>query len=189
MLVEAILAKNATDVVVINFMVEDILSRFGCLSKIITNNAQVFKSSKFTSFCHKFNIVIGHSTAYYPQGNGLVESSNKTIVRVVPKRSTGKSPFELVYDKAAMIQLAMSVERLLQEAEEESSALTRRINPMVELHENKEQVGTKLSNYQQKMKSMFDKREKDQPLQPRDLVLRQDVQWEDKGKHGKFDPL
>ena len=36
---------------------------------------------------------------------------------------------------------------------------------------------------------MFDKKAKDIPLQPRDLVLRWDVQQEDKGKHEKFDPL
>lgn len=47
----------------------------------------------------------------------------------------------------------------------------------------------KLSNYQQKMKSLFDKKAKDRPLHPGDLVLRWDVRREDKGKHGKFDPL
>jgi len=39
------------------------------------------------------------------------------------------------------------------------------------------------------MKSLFDKKAKDRPLQRGDLVLRWDVQWEDKGKHVKFDPL
>lgn len=48
---------------------------------------------------------------------------------------------------------------------------------------------TKLSNYQQKMKSLFDNKAKDRPLQLGDLVPRWDVRWEDKGKHGKFDPL
>lgn len=67
--------------------------------------------------------------------------------------------------------------------------MTRRINQLVELQENREQVDAKLSNYQQKMKSLFDKKAKDRPLQQGDLVLRWDVRWEDKGKHGKFDPL
>jgi len=68
----------------------------------------------------------------------------------MPKQSTQKTPFEIVYGKFDVlpIQLAMLVAKLLQEAEEESSALTRRINQLVELHDNKEQVGTKLSNYQ-----------------------------------------
>jgi hypothetical protein len=28
---------------------------------------------------------LGHSTAYYPQGNGLAESSNKTLVNIIKK--------------------------------------------------------------------------------------------------------
>lgn len=183
-------------------MEENILACFGFPIKIITNNAQVFKSTKFTSFCQKLNIIIGHSTTYYPQGNNLVESSNKTVVRVLkktitenqrnwdtqlnvslwanrvtPKRSTGKSPFELVYGKTAVfqIQLAMLVAKLLQESKEEPIALTRRINELIKLHENREQVGAKLANYQRKMKSVFDKKAMDRPLQPGDLVLRWDV--------------
>jgi len=39
------------------------------------------------------------------------------------------------------------------------------------------------------MKSMFEKKVKDRPLQPGDLILWWDVWWEDKGKYGKFDPL
>jgi len=64
------------------------LSRFGCPFKIIIDNAQAFKSAKFTNFCHKFNIIVGHSTTYYPQGNGLAESSNKTVVRVLKNTIT-----------------------------------------------------------------------------------------------------
>jgi len=47
-------------------------------------------------------------------------------------------------------------------------------------------VGAKFSNYQQKMKSLFDKKAKGRPLQLGYLVLCWDVRWEDKGKHRKF---
>lgn len=86
--VEAILARYATDLVVIKFMKENILYHFGCPFKIIIGNAQVFKSAKFTNFCHKYNITIGHSTTYYPQGSGLDESSNKAMVRGLKKTIT-----------------------------------------------------------------------------------------------------
>ena len=147
----------------------------------------------------------------------MAKSSNKTVVRVLkktitenqtnrdsqlkfsvwakhvtPKRSIWKSPFELLYGNLAVvfpIQLAMLVAKLLQETEEEPNVLTRRINQLVELHENKEQVGTQLLNYQQRVKYLFDKKAKDKPLQQGDLVLKWDVRREDKGKHGKFDPL
>lgn len=49
--VEAIPARNVTDTVIINFMEENIISRFGCPSRIVTDNSQAFKSAKFVSFC------------------------------------------------------------------------------------------------------------------------------------------
>lgn len=67
--------------------------------------------------------------------------------------------------------------------------MTQRINQLVELNESRQQVGEKLFNYQLKMKSSFDKKAKDIPLHPSDLVLRWDVIREDKGKHRKFDLL
>jgi hypothetical protein len=64
--VESIPTQNATDSVVINFLEENILSRFGCPQKIVTDNAQAFKSMAMIRFCKKYNIVLGHSTTYYP---------------------------------------------------------------------------------------------------------------------------
>jgi hypothetical protein len=81
--VESILTRNATNSVVINLLEENILSRFGCPRKIVTDNAQAFKSMVMVNFCQKYNIVLGHSTAYYPQGNGLVESSNKSLITII----------------------------------------------------------------------------------------------------------
>ena len=34
-------------------------------------------------FFHKYRISLGHSIAYYPQGNGLVESSNKIFLNII----------------------------------------------------------------------------------------------------------
>jgi hypothetical protein len=64
--VEAILTRNTTDSVVINFLEENILSRFGCPRKIVIDNAQEFKSMTIVNFFQKYNIVLGHSIAYYP---------------------------------------------------------------------------------------------------------------------------
>jgi hypothetical protein len=73
-------------------------------------------------FCNDYNINLGHSTSYYPQGNGLAESSNNILTRIIkillqdnkrdwhknlihalwvdritPKISISTSPFRLVY--------------------------------------------------------------------------------------------
>ena len=83
--IEVVPVSNAIDTVIIKFLTENILSRFGCPRKLVTDNAQSFKSKKLASFCQNHNITLSHSTPYYPQGNGLAESSNKSLVRIIKK--------------------------------------------------------------------------------------------------------
>jgi hypothetical protein len=75
--IEAVPTRQATDTVIIQFLETNILSRFGCPIKIITDNATTFKSKKMEKFCKDYNITLGHSTAYYPQGNGLANHQIK----------------------------------------------------------------------------------------------------------------
>ena len=168
-----------------------IISRFGCPAKIVSDNAQAFKSTKFVNFFQQYNIALGHSMAYYPQGSDLAESSNKTLVRalkktinenqknwdsqlkfalwanqITSKRATGKSPYELVYGRAAFfpVQLALPVARFMQENQDEPDDVTRRINQLVELEETRNQLSQKIIEYQDKMKDIFDQHAKDRKL-------------------------
>eukprot|EP00253_Pinus_taeda_P001408 PITA_01408 len=83
--IEEIPTRQATDAVIISFLENNILSRFGCPNKLSTDNASAFKSKRMVEFCHKYHIILGHSTAYHLQGNGLVESSNKSLVNIIKK--------------------------------------------------------------------------------------------------------
>jgi hypothetical protein len=214
--VEAIPTKRATDSVVIDFLEDNILSRFGCPRKIVTDNAQAFKSMAMISFCQKYNIVLGHSTAYYPQGNGLAESSNKSLVNIIKKvldenkrswhvhlkyalwanristkRSIGISPFQMVYgtDAVLPINLALPVMKLWQDQNEEPNHVTRRINQLIEVQQHRVEVDEKMQKYQDEMKALFDLKAKDREFLPGDLVLRWDARNEEAAKHGKFDHL
>ena len=82
---EAIPSRQATDSIIISFLENNILSRFGCPQKLITDNATAFKSKKMVEFCNQYHITLGHSMTYYPQGNGLAESSNKSLVNIIKK--------------------------------------------------------------------------------------------------------
>ena len=82
---EAITTRNATDKVIISFNQENILSRFGCPKKLLTDNAKSFKSKSMVAFCEQNGIVLKHSTPYYPQGNGLAESTNKNLIQSIKK--------------------------------------------------------------------------------------------------------
>lgn len=159
--VEAIPTKRATDDVVIYFLVDKIITSFGVPAKITTDNAKAFSSAKNYAFCFEYGIVLSHSSNYYPQGNGLAESSNKNLMtilkrtvgennrswdskikfalwddRITKKDSTGKSPFELVYgmDFTLPIHLKIPVYQFLQQYTSNPDSVQERINQLVELY-------------------------------------------------------
>jgi transposase InsO family protein len=59
------------------------MARFGCLNIIVTDNATSFKAEPLIKFYDQFGIALIHSTPYYPQGNGLVEPSNKSLIKII----------------------------------------------------------------------------------------------------------
>ena len=65
-MIEAIPTRKATYAMIIDFPKNNILARFGCPKRIVTDNAATFKSKKMINFCHKYHISLNHSTAYYP---------------------------------------------------------------------------------------------------------------------------
>jgi len=199
--IEAIPTRQANDSVIISFLENNILSRFGCPIKIITDNAQAFKSKRMINFCHQYHISLGHSTAYYPQGNGLAESSNKSLVRIIKKllqdnkkawhlklkyalwadrictkRSIGTSPYELVYGAEAIFptSLGVPVMKLIQGLEEEPNAIQRRINQLIALQEKRNEVFEGHQQNQNRVKRAFDKKIKEVTFQINDKVLK----WE-----------
>jgi hypothetical protein len=64
--IEAIPTRQAIDVVIIQFLESNILSRFGCQMNIIIDNATTFKSKRMKFFFNDCNTSLGHSTVYYP---------------------------------------------------------------------------------------------------------------------------
>jgi hypothetical protein len=82
---EALALKKVDSEELIKFLKDNILSRFGVPEKFITYNGSIFIGSKFMNFCGEYGIVMGKSSNYYPQGNGLVESKNKTLVQILKK--------------------------------------------------------------------------------------------------------
>ena len=132
--IEAIPTRRATETVIMDFLEENILARFGCSRRIVTDNATTFKLKTMINFCHKYHISLNHSIAYYLQGNGLAESSNKILVRIIKnllkdnkrswhtklkyalwadkistKRAIGMSPFQLVYGTEVIFPASLGI--------------------------------------------------------------------------------
>eukprot|EP00253_Pinus_taeda_P019918 PITA_19918 len=138
--IEAIPTRKVDHNVVMKFLIEHIFTRFGCPHKLVTDNAAAFRAKELVEMCDSMGIKLVHSTSYYPQGNGVEESSNKNLIRLIKKllddnkknldsklkyalwadrvtmkRSTGNSPFNLVYGTEAvfLIQLTLPVAKFL----------------------------------------------------------------------------
>ena len=100
------------------------MTRFGVPIYLVFDNATYFSSIRLTAFAHEKGIKLHYSTNYYPQGNGLAESINKNLIRILkntvienqkswhsalpnalwadratPKTSLGVSPYILVMEK------------------------------------------------------------------------------------------
>ena len=129
----------------------------------------------------------GHLTAYYPQGNGLAESSNKILVtiikklleenkkswhnklvhalwadRLIMKKSIGMSPYQLVYGTEPVFptSLGVPVIKLVQEIQTEEDNMARRINQTIHLQQTREEVYNRALKLQENIKKLFDKRTK-----------------------------
>jgi hypothetical protein len=113
---------------VISFLETHIISRFGIPESLVFDNASYFSSMDLNVFSMEKGIKLKYSASYYPQGNGLVESTNKNLIkilkrtvsenhknwhttlfyalwddRVTPKTTIGNSPFFLVYGREAIL--------------------------------------------------------------------------------------
>jgi hypothetical protein len=134
---EEVALKRDDSEELIKFLKDNILSRFGVPKKFITDNGSIFIGSKFTEFCGEYGIVMGKSSNYYPQGNGLAESTNKTLIHILKKTidqnqknwhlkltdalwasrmtlkdSTGMSMYMLVYGKEEKIPISLELNAL-----------------------------------------------------------------------------
>ena len=61
------------------------MTRFGVPISLVFDNASYFSSIKLTSFAHEKGIKFHYFANYYPQGNGLAESTNKNLIRILKK--------------------------------------------------------------------------------------------------------
>jgi hypothetical protein len=113
------------------------------------------------------------------------------VDRVTTKKSLGILPFQLVYGIEVVFptQLALSVEKFLQDLEGEPNHMTRRIHQIVEVQQIREQAMNRACHHQQKIKQTFDRKRKKKVFKLGDLVLKWDAPRQDRGKHSKFDAL
>lgn len=65
--------------------IEKLITRYGIPQMIIFDNGLAFVGADVTSLAMKYGIYWKTSSNYYPQGNGLVESTNKNLIRILKR--------------------------------------------------------------------------------------------------------
>jgi hypothetical protein len=123
--------NKVNETLVIYSQTHHIITRFGLAISLVFDNATYFSSLKLTKFSLEKGIKIKYISNYYPQGNGLVESTKKNLIHIIkkikkivtnhhrnrdsmlvdalwvdkvtPKATLGNSPFFLVYGKEAIL--------------------------------------------------------------------------------------
>ena len=82
---EAIPLWKVNENEVILFLKHLILNRFGVPDFFIFYNESYFSLMKLTKFSLEKGIIIKYFANYYPRGNGVIESSNKNLIRILKK--------------------------------------------------------------------------------------------------------
>jgi len=85
---KAMPCNNTYQEVVIK-MIKRIITHFGILQTIISDNGLVFIGGNLSKFIIEYEIYWLFSPNYYPKGNGLAESTNKNLTWIIKRTIEG----------------------------------------------------------------------------------------------------
>ncbi|XP_071699734.1 uncharacterized protein [Rutidosis leptorrhynchoides] len=174
--VEAKAVRTITGVQVRNFVWEYFVCRFGISRELVSDNGAQIAKDPFKTWCTDLNIIQKFISVVHPQANGLCEVTNRDIVNGIKRRlcekrtgwvdelpnvlwahhttfkkSTGETPFSLVYGSEAVIpaEILVPTHRVANfEEEANDDALgenlnfieERRLTPAFREANNKQQI-------------------------------------------------
>ena len=81
--VEAIPLHKVNEDAVMDFLQNHIMTRFGVPISLVFYNATYFSSIRLTAFLNERGIKLHYYANYYPQGNGLAQTTNKNLIRIL----------------------------------------------------------------------------------------------------------
>ncbi len=83
--VEAVPLKTANSEAIIEFIDQFIITRFGVPNALVFYNASYFSGNSMFDFAIKRGFKLKYFANCYPQGNGLTESTNKNLVKIIKR--------------------------------------------------------------------------------------------------------
>ncbi|XP_073152681.1 uncharacterized protein [Henckelia pumila] len=99
-----------TEKEVLSFLWKKIVCRFGIPRRLVSDNERKLCGDKVRAWCQELKIEQVFTSVAYPQGNGQVEVTNRTMVQAFKTRldttigsGTGETPFNMVYGTEAVL--------------------------------------------------------------------------------------
>jgi transposase InsO family protein len=136
-MIEPIPLKNMMHRDIIQFISEYIIHRFSIPQTLTTDQGSSFIFHQVRDFAESLKIKLLSSSPYYAQANGQVESNNKTIIKLIKKKTeenpkrwhevlsealwthrifkhsaTKVTPFELVYGQEVILSIEVNLDAL-----------------------------------------------------------------------------
>ena len=202
--IEAKPIKNLDAGTAVSF-IRELIFRYGVPHSIITDNGSNFDSEEFRAFCTSQGTRVDYASVAHPQSNGQAERANGLILkglkprlmrdlkhaagawvdelpsvlwglRTTPNRSTGRTPFFLVYGAEAVLPSDLLHNAPRVELYTEAEAEQARQDAVDLLEEEREMALIRSTIYQQDLRRFHAKNVKSRAFQEGDLVLRVDQQ-------------
>ena len=183
--VEAKPLRENTAAVTAKFLYEHIWCRFGCPIELISDQGSHFLNSVVRELTLHYAVVHKKSTPYYPQANGLAESTNKTLQNILRKivnenrtdwdtklhsalwayrtsykTSIQSTPFRLAFGLEAVMPVEFQVPSLriqIRERLPEKQSEHARLQQLLELGEIRVHSMTILEREQRRRKAFVDR--------------------------------
>ena len=179
----------------------DIVHRFGVPNSIITDNGTQFTGAAFRNFCDSYGIRLDFASVAHPRSNGQVERSNGLIMqgikpriferlkrfagkwaaelpsvlwslRTSPNRSTGFTPFFMVFGAEAVLPTDIDHGAPRVRAYQEDQSERSRQDDLDQLDEVREVALLRSRKYQQNLRRYHSRQVRSRAFEVGDLVLR-----------------
>jgi transposase InsO family protein len=197
--VEARALKDCSETTAVQFIFDDIITRFGCLNILMSDQGTHFINKTIETLNQEFKVHHQKSTPYHPQENGTVKAFNKiletTLTKIcsvnrddwdlrIPsllwayqttcKNLTTQTPFKLVYGQEAVIPmeyLVISLRIATFIGMDDTYVVQDKLAQLMELEEDRFIVGFHLQVQKEREKSYHDRHIKKKAFKQGDLVL------------------
>ena len=87
--VEAEALATITEKNIRSFVWRNIIRRYGIPKVLVSDNGKQFDNSAFRDFCSELGIKNHYSSPAYPQENGQVEVTNRSLLKIIKTRLVG----------------------------------------------------------------------------------------------------